>query len=86
LLQRIKATPQQVGMTREQRRLNMSGAFKVAVERWNEIEDKRIVLIDDVITTGATLSACARALKRAGAAQVDVLALGLVVPGEVVTP
>jgi ComF family protein len=86
LLQRIKATPQQVGMTREQRRLNMSGAFKVAVERWNEIEDKRIVLIDDVITTGATLSACARALKRAGAAQVDVLALGLVVAGEVVTP
>jgi ComF family protein len=86
LLERVRATPQQVGMTRDQRRLNMSGAFKVAVERWHEVEDKRVVLIDDVITTGATINACARALKRAGAAQVDVLALGLVIPGEPITP
>jgi ComF family protein len=87
ILERVKATPQQVEMTsRDQRRLNMSGAFRVALDRWPQIEDRRIVLVDDVITTGATVNACARALKRAGAAQVDVLALGLVVPGEQVNP
>jgi ComF family protein len=86
ILERVKPTPQQVRMTRDQRRLNMSGAFKVAAGRGGEIEDKRVVLIDDVITTGATVNACARALKRAGAARVDVLALGLVIPGELVTP
>jgi ComF family protein len=86
ILERVKQTPQQVGMTRDQRRLNMSGAFKIAAGRGAEIEDKRVVLIDDVITTGATINACARALKRAGAARVDVLALGVVIPGELVTP
>ncbi len=85
ILERVKQTAQQVGMTRDQRRLNMSGAFKVAAGRGAEIEDKRVVLVDDVITTGATINACARALKRAGAARVDVLALGLVIPGEMVT-
>jgi ComF family protein len=85
-LERVKATPQQVNMTRDQRRLNVSGAFRVAIGCAGLIEDKRIVLIDDVITTGATISACARALKRAGAARVDVLALGLVVHGEQVNP
>jgi predicted amidophosphoribosyltransferase len=86
ILERIKPTPQQVSMTRDQRRLNMSGAFRIAAGRGSEIEGKRVVLIDDVITTGATVNACARALKRAGAARVDVLALGLVIPGELVNP
>jgi ComF family protein len=86
ILERVKATPQQVNMTRDQRRLNMSGAFKVAAGRGAEIEGKRVVLIDDVITTGATVNACARALKRAGATRVDVLALGLVIPGELINP
>jgi ComF family protein len=85
LLERVKPTPQQVGMTRDQRRLNMSGAFKIAAGRGAELDAKRVVLIDDVITTGATVNACARALKRAGAIRVDVLALGVVIPGEMVT-
>ena len=42
------------------------------------IEGRNVLLVDDVITTGATVEACARALKRAGAARVDVLALALV--------
>jgi ComF family protein len=86
ILERVKATPQQVSMTRDQRRLNMSGAFKIAAGRGAETEDRRVLLIDDVITTGATVNACARALKRGGAARVDVLALGVVIPGELLTP
>ena len=85
ILERVKSTPQQVGMTADQRRLNMSGAFKVASGRGGIIAGARIVLIDDVITTGATVNACARALKRAGAARVDVLALGLVIRGDQLT-
>jgi predicted amidophosphoribosyltransferase len=49
------------------------------------IDGARVVLIDDVITTGATAGACARALKRAGAARVDVLALALVTDAATVT-
>ena len=49
------------------------------------IDGRRIVLIDDVITSGATVGACARALKRSGAAQVDVLALALVTDAGAVT-
>ena len=84
-LERVKSTPQQVGMTADQRRLNMSGAFKVATGRGGAIAGARVVLIDDVITTGATVNACARALKRAGAVRVDVLALGLVIRGDQLT-
>jgi ComF family protein len=77
-LQRVRRTPPQVGLTREQRRQNVAGAFAVASDRKARIEGAKVVLIDDVITTGATAGACARALKRAGAARIDVLALALV--------
>jgi ComF family protein len=77
-LLRVRRTPPQVGLTREQRRQNVAGAFAVASERKAPIEAAKVVLVDDVITTGATAGACARALKRAGAARVDVLALALV--------
>jgi ComF family protein len=78
VLQRLKNTPAQVGLTEAQRALNVRGAFKVVASGRHEIAGRKVVLIDDVITTGATANACARALKRSGAARVDVLAIALV--------
>jgi ComF family protein len=77
-LVRTKQTPRQVGLTTEERRLNMAGAFVVPEKRRADIAGRRVLLVDDVITTGATVNAAARALKEAGAARVDVLALAIV--------
>ncbi len=77
-LVRVKATPQQVGLSEAQRRSNLVGALQVPAAARGRIEGRRVVLVDDVITTGSTVSACARVLRRAGAARVDVLALALV--------
>jgi predicted amidophosphoribosyltransferase len=65
-------------MTREQRRRNVAGAFRIPEGHRGTVRGRNVLLIDDVVTTGATVEACARTLKRAGAAQVDVLALALV--------
>jgi len=78
-LQRIRRTPSQVGLSAEQRRRNVAGAFRVPGRRRAQVAERNIVIVDDVITTGATANACARTLKRAGAARVDVLALARVV-------
>ena len=78
LLRRTRWTRSQVGMTRDQRRRNIAGAFSVPRHRRAWLKGRSILLIDDVVTTGATVEACARTLKRAGAARVDVLALALV--------
>lgn len=78
VLQRVKATPSQVGLTEAERRRNLSGAFKVAPAARKRIAGRKLVLIDDVVTTGSTAGACVRVLKRAGATRVDVLALALV--------
>jgi ComF family protein len=75
---RTRATPSQVGRTREQRRRNVAGAFRVSATRQAWLKGRNVLLIDDVITTGATVDACARVLMRGGAARVDVLALALV--------
>ncbi len=85
-LQRARRTATQVGLTHDQRRRNVQGAFAVGKQRTDAIRDRAIVLLDDVITTGATVGACARALKRAGARRVDVLALGLVTPDSMINP
>jgi ComF family protein len=77
-LARIKRTASQVGLTHDERRLNVRAAFAVPEPAKGQIMGRRIVLVDDVITTGATVEACARALQRAGAARVDILALALV--------
>jgi ComF family protein len=72
-LERVKPTAPQVGLTRAQRAANLSGAFRVAKERAALVAGRNVVLIDDVLTTGATANAAARALLRAGAARVDLL-------------
>jgi ComF family protein len=80
-LQRIRPTQQQIGLSRPQRASNVQGAFKVAADRQSSIAGRRVVLVDDVLTSGATVDACARALLRAKAAQVDVLVFARVVDG-----
>lgn len=77
-LVRVKRTPSQVGRTEAERRRNVAGAFAVPRLHRSRIEGRRVLLIDDVITTGATCGAATVALRRAGAARVDVLALALV--------
>lgn len=72
-LARVKATAPQVGLSRAQRAVNLSGAFRVDPARAAVLEGRRVVLIDDVLTTGATANAAARALLKAGATQVDLL-------------
>ena len=80
VLQRKRATRSQGEMSSARaRRRNVLGAFKVPPEKASEVKHRKILLVDDVFTTGATLDACARALKRAGAARVDVLTLARVV-------
>ncbi|HYH18658.1 MAG TPA: ComF family protein [Azospirillum sp.] len=78
LLMRRRATPSQGGLDRGGRRKNVAGAFRLKRGK-EEVAGKRIVLVDDVLTTGATLAECARVLRRAGAARVDVLTLARVV-------
>jgi len=78
-LKRVKATAQQVGLSRKDRASNVSGAFQVAAEARAQVAGRRLVLVDDVLTSGSTVDACARALMRAGAAQVDVLVFARVV-------
>lgn len=84
-LKRTRRTQPQVGLTRPQRLKNVSGAFGVGRQHKAAIEGARIVLIDDVVTSGATARACARALKRAGATRVDLLTLALVTDGVLVS-
>ncbi|MET0407171.1 MAG: ComF family protein [Hyphomicrobium sp.] len=77
-LVRRRSTGHQVGLTRAQRLKNVAGVFRVPPGELANVSGKAIVLVDDVITTGATASAAASALKRAGARRVDVLALAIV--------
>jgi len=68
-------------MSPSARRRALRGAFAVPKTRRRHIAGKRVILIDDVLTTGATGEACARALKRAGAASVELLVFARVVRG-----
>jgi ComF family protein len=77
-LKRIRATPIQGGLSADGRRRNVQGAFRVRRGKAGLIEGKKILLIDDVLTTGATAEACSRVLKRSGARCVDVLTLARV--------
>jgi ComF family protein len=72
-LRRVKDTAAQAGLTNAKRRRNVSGAFRA--KRQAGLAGKRILLIDDVLTTGATAASCARALRMAGAREVTLLTL-----------
>jgi len=71
-LRRVRETAPQVGKARAERRRNVDGAFTAGPA----VEGRALLLVDDVVTTGATADACARALRLAGAARVVVAALG----------
>lgn len=80
-LRRVKPTRSQVGLGSRQRRDNVRGAFRVIDTRRVEIEGRRVLLVDDVYTTGATAASATRALNRAGARDVDVLTFARVAAG-----
>ena len=71
-LVRRRGTPSQAGKSADGRRLNVEGVFDVAPAWRDRVRGRRLLLVDDVLTTGATAESCARALKAAGAASVDV--------------
>ena len=79
LLKRTRRTRSQGGLSRKQRTRNVQGAFAVPERSRPAVRDRAVVLVDDVLTTGATVTACSRVLLRAGAARVDVLTLARVV-------
>ena len=79
LLQRARWTGSQAGLKAEERRKNVRRAFEVNARWSGKLKDKAVLLVDDVLTTGATVEACALALQRAGARHVDVLTLARVV-------
>ncbi|MGE3769861.1 MAG: double zinc ribbon domain-containing protein [Bdellovibrionales bacterium] len=77
-LLRTRATPSQGGLDRKQRQKNVKDAFVLNTNYADAVRHKNIILIDDVVTTGATVNECAKVLLDANAARVDVLALARV--------
>jgi len=83
ILQRHRATERQIGLSAGARARNVAGAFRVPSAFRDAIKDRRILLVDDVYTTGATVKACAGVLRRAGAGGIDVLAFAMVRSGDI---
>ncbi len=75
---RVRRTASQGGKSATGRKRNVAGVFTVPKGWRARVKDKRLLLIDDVLTTGATVEGCARALKAAGAARVDVAVIARV--------
>ncbi len=73
LLVRTRPTPRSQGMSRPQRQRNVKGAFRIAPGKQSSLKGAHVLLVDDVMTSGATASACSRVLRRSGAASVRVL-------------
>ncbi len=82
LLVRLRRTPAMGHMTRDERRKNVKGAFAVRARKRPLVTGRSVLLVDDVLTTGATVGECARVLTAAGATAVDVVTLGRVVFGD----
>ncbi|HEX8448781.1 MAG TPA: ComF family protein [Allosphingosinicella sp.] len=80
LLARTRATPPLRGLGRRERWSAVRGAFEVPPRARGRLDGRPVLLVDDVYTSGATAAACARTLKRSGAASVDVLCWARVVP------
>lgn len=78
-LTRVKATRPQVGLSRAKRAENVQGAFRVLPDAIARVGGQRVLLVDDVLTSGATLNAAARALLRGGAIRVEALVFARVV-------
>ena len=81
IVQRVRKTRQQVGLSGDGRQRNVAGAFAVHPEAIRRLADRRVVLVDDVYTTGATAKAVTRVLLKAGIASVDVVTFARVVIG-----
>lgn len=82
LLRRTKATPPLMHMGPAERRRVVRGAFRIDPRQAGRVQGRNILLVDDVFTSGATVGACARVLKRAGAGQVGVLCWARVIRAE----
>lgn len=83
VLRRRRHTPSQGRLSRAQRKANVKGAFMVPARLHKVIRRQKVLLVDDVMTTGATLNACAETLLAAGAASVKALVLARVVKAEI---
>ncbi len=81
LVRRQRATRQQVGLSASARQRNVAGAFKAQPDVAARLNGRRVVIVDDVITTGSTVKAVTRALKSAGVDRVDVVSFARVVTG-----
>ena len=82
ILKRRKRTRRQVGLSAKERQKNVRSAFSVDKTGLDRLEGRHVVLIDDVITTGSTITACTKTLLAAGAASVDVLTFALADPSQ----
>ncbi|ADZ68899.1 ComF family protein [Polymorphum gilvum] len=80
VLERVRRTRQQVGLDARERQKNVRGAFRLRAGAEAQVAGRPVVLVDDVLTTGSTVTACARVLKAAGAAGVDVLTFAVADP------
>ena len=79
MLSRVRNTPSQGRRSRTARISNVSGAFQVREKFHPMVEGRSVLLVDDLMTTGATVEACAKSLAKSGAHQIDVLTLARVV-------
>ena len=83
---RLRATASLGGQTRRQRAATLAGAFAVRPSRAERLAGRRVVLVDDVLTSGATAAACTRALLAAGVARVDLLVAARAMAGDEALP
>ncbi|GAB4513541.1 MAG: ComF family protein [Haliangiales bacterium] len=81
-LRKVRRTSSQRGLDLRQRVANVTGAYAVAARRRDRVAGRRVLLVDDIMTTGATLAACARALLDAGAREVEALCVARTEPAE----